>query len=273
MSLGSSTAHALSIATATAYTCGGFHSLTISTAAMTSPHKILHLISDLDGYGLCRQMELLVESQFRLCKPVKILALRGDRKLARLLRQHGYPIQLLNRRWVRDPFVAARLVAELRRREYDLLHVWGQAAADYVEAVQRLVPQVPRVTTLSDDKLLVGISVPPSVKKSREEFCAELDLPKDAKLIAVAGQLLRSQQVDEAIWHFELVRTLDEKVRLLIFGDGPDRHRLERFTRLTSEPEAVRFLGYRRNRPSVAAPRRHLLAHGRGGRSDTAEPP
>lgn len=217
---------------------------------MTSPHKILHLISDLDGYGLCRQMELLVESQFRLCKPVKIMALRGDRKLARLLRQHGFPIQLLDRRWVRDPFVAARLVAELRKREYDLLHVWGQAAADYVDAVQRLVPQVPqvpRVTTLSDENLLVGISIPPSVKKTREKFCAELHLPADAKLIAVAGRLLRSQQIDEAIWHFELVRTLDESVRLLIFGDGPDQQRLERFTRLTSEPAAVRFLGYRRN--------------------------
>jgi len=60
----------------------------------------------------------------------------------------------------------------------------------------------------------------------------------------MAGQLTRSRGLEEAIWCFELVRTLDERARLLIFGSGPDRYRLERFARLASEPSAIRFLGY-----------------------------
>ena len=74
---------------------------------------------------------------------------------------------------------------------------------------------------------------------------AEQLLPADAILIAVAGPLTRAQRIDEAIWYFELVRTLNERVRLLIFGDGPERHRFERFSRLAAEPSSIRFLGYR----------------------------
>lgn len=218
------------------------------------PQQPLHLISDFDGYGLSRQLELLVWHQLRRGMKPTVLALRGDRKLVRWLGQQGLSIRTLDRRWVRDPFVAARLVAALRRREYDLLHLWGQSAVNYARAIENFAPRVPRLTSLLNDQLLIGISTPPTAGISREKFLAEQLLPADAKLIAVAGPLVRSQQIDEAIWHFELIRTLDENVRLMIFGDGPDRHRLERFTRLTSEPSAVRFLGYRRDF-------RELLSH------------
>lgn len=212
---------------------------------MNPPKHILHLISNLDGYALTRQMELLVEHQLRLGMRPQVLALRADRSLVRRLAQRGVSVRTLARRWVRDPFVAARLVAELRRRELDLLHFWGLSAVNYVHAIKRLVPRTPQIASLLDEDLPIGVAKPPTVNKTREEFLAEQSLPSDAKLIAVAGPLVRSQQIDEAIWHYELVRTLHENARLLIFGDGVDRHRLERFTRLTSEPAAVRFLGYR----------------------------
>ena len=80
---------------------------------------------------------------------------------------------------------------------------------------------------------------------SREQLRAELNVPMDTQLIAIAGPLVRSKRIDDAIWCFELIRTLEVKTHLVIFGDGPDRSRLERFTRLVSEPEAVSFLGYR----------------------------
>lgn len=214
---------------------------------MSQPPRILHLIDRLDGYGLSRQLELLVAHQLAQGMTPTVLALRGRRGLVRRLGQQGLAIRTLDRRWVRDPFVAVRLVSELRRHKYDLLHLWGHSAVSYVQAVDRFVPRGPRITSVPDEELLVGIDAPPTVSTSRAEFLAKEQLPANAKLIAVAGPLVRSQQVDEAIWHFELVRTLDEEVCLLIFGDGPDNHRLERFTRLTSEPSAVRFLGYRRD--------------------------
>ena len=144
-----------------------------------------------------------------------------------------------------------------------MLHLWGQDAVNYVRSIQRFVRHTPALATLPDQALLnsqpniavaPGIAEPSSPAKSRAQFLAEQRLPDNSILIAVAGPLTRSQRIDEAIWYFELVRTLEERVRLLIFGDGPDRHRLERFSRLTSEPSAIRFLGYR-------ADFRELVAH------------
>ena len=61
----------------------------------------------------------------------------------------------------------------------------------------------------------------------------------------MGGRLVRENRIDEAIWCFELIRAIHPEVRLVIFGEGPDRPRLERFTRLVSDSHVVRFLGYR----------------------------
>ena len=97
--------------------------------------------------------------------------------------------------------------------------------------------------------------IPPGVSRrgagesgpARAALLKELNLPNDAKLIAVAGPLGRHRQVDEAIWAFELVRVVHPSARLLVVGDGADRARLERFAEQVSEPDCVRFLGYRDN--------------------------
>jgi glycosyltransferase involved in cell wall biosynthesis len=81
----------------------------------------------------------------------------------------------------------------------------------------------------------------------REELRAQLELPADVQVIAIAGPLERRKQIDEAIWHFELVRVLHENARLVIFGDGPDRERLERFADEVSDPGCIRFAGYRQD--------------------------
>jgi glycosyltransferase involved in cell wall biosynthesis len=90
-----------------------------------------------------------------------------------------------------------------------------------------------------------AVAPPATPRMFRDEFLAAMELPADAQLITIVGPLLRAKRFDEAIWCFELVRTLNERAALVIFGDGPDRQRLERFTRLVSEPSAVKFLGYR----------------------------
>jgi len=214
---------------------------------MCLPQQILHVAANLDGYGLTRQLELLVAEQLAAGQKARVVALAANREVVATFQELGVDCRVLNRRWQRDPFVAARLAQELRQQPLDVLHLWGQPALDYFRSVRRLVRPSPTLTTLPQQNrgIAPGVTLPNTSVLARRAFLAEQRLSEDSTLIVVAGQLTRSQRIDEAIWDFELVRTLDEKVRLLIFGDGPDRHRLERFSRLTSEPSAIRFLGYR----------------------------
>lgn len=101
---------------------------------------------------------------------------------------------------------------------------------------------------VAEDRVkLIPPGMPPVADsmRSRGQLQTELALAEDAQVIAVAGPLRRQKKVDEAIWCFELVRVLHENARLLIFGDGPDRERLERFAEEVSDPGCVLFLGYR----------------------------
>lgn len=102
---------------------------------------------------------------------------------------------------------------------------------------------------LADEKKMClippGVAKPRSDRWSRDRLLAELDLPGDARLIAIASRLTRTKHIDDAIWCFELVRIFNTHARLLVFGDGPERQRLERFARLVSDPQAIRFLGFR----------------------------
>lgn len=89
-------------------------------------------------------------------------------------------------------------------------------------------------------------SVAPAPLK-RPAWRTALGLPADARVIAVAGPLVRRKNFDDAIWCFELVRVIHDRARLIVIGDGPDRHRLEAFADEVSEPGCVRFVGYRRD--------------------------
>jgi len=214
---------------------------------MSPPRLILHVIANLDGYGLTRQLELLVTEQLAAGQKARVVAIAADREVLATFKQLGVDCRMLNRRWLRDPFVAVRLAQEMRRQSPGLLHLWGQSALDYFRSIRRCIRPTPTLTSLphQHNGTAPGVALPDTSNLSRQEFLAEQLLSEDSILIAVAGPLTREQQIDEAIWYFELVRTLDERLRLLIFGDGPDRHRLERFSRLASDPTAIRFLGYR----------------------------
>jgi glycosyltransferase involved in cell wall biosynthesis len=90
--------------------------------------------------------------------------------------------------------------------------------------------------------------IPPGISQRSEEtptrraLLIHLGLPTEARIITIAGPLERWQAVDEAIWCFELVRILHEHTFLAIVGEGPERARLERFTRQVSDAAAVRFV-------------------------------
>jgi glycosyltransferase involved in cell wall biosynthesis len=248
---------------------------------MSNSRNILHVISQIDGYRTARQLRRLALEQLADgCRP-SIVALRANRQVCVAWEKAGLHCRVLQRRWRFDPFAAWRLSDCLLRDQPDVIHAWDIGAVNYAAAARLRAARVPLVATLLTappptywlanqvDRLAVGsarlsdeyatrgiakeklIVAPPAVDRSsatslpRDQLLKGLGLPADAQLIAVAGPLTRAQRLDEAIWCFELVRTLNERAVLLVFGDGPERERLERFTRLVSEPAAVRFLGYR----------------------------
>jgi glycosyltransferase involved in cell wall biosynthesis len=87
-----------------------------------------------------------------------------------------------------------------------------------------------------------GVVPPHETTHSRRELLLYLGLPTESRLIAIAGPLERSHLVDEAIWCFELIRILHDGAALVIVGDGPERGRLERFTRQVTDSNVVRFV-------------------------------
>jgi glycosyltransferase involved in cell wall biosynthesis len=256
---------------------------------MTEPRNILHLISHLDGYGTAGQLRKLAGEQLADGRRPSIVALRANRQVLTAWERAGLQCRVLQRRWRFDPFAAWRLAEQLLRDRPDVIHAWDVGAVNFAAVARLRVARVPLVATLlrappttywlsgQVDRLAVGseklsreyadrgiaaeklVVAPPAIcgvsesSPKRQQMLAGLGLPEDAQVIALAGPLTRAKRIDEAIWCFALVRALNERAVLLIFGDGPERQRLERFTRLVSDPAMVKFLGYRDNlRPWLA---------------------
>ena len=252
---------------------------------MNQPSSIVHGIARLDGYSTSVQLGRLVRQQLQQGQRVRVLALAAQTAVLAAWQRQGVDCQLLNRRWAVDPVTAWCLARCLAAADYDVLHVWDQAVLKYVLAIQAVrspAVQSPVVATLWNppaDRVLqrwrrkIRLTlvtpfatpvaeqvIPPSLdfavgtKTSRAEILAAQGLPPESRLIVMAGQLNREKNIEEALWSFELVRNINPQARLLILGDGPARTRWERFVRLASDAEAIRFLGYQHHpRPYVTA--------------------
>ena len=74
---------------------------------------------------------------------------------------------------------------------------------------------------------------------------AELDLPPDTFVAGFIGRLAKQKRVEDLIWAVETLRQIRPRLHLVVIGDGPERERLEQFTRDVHCTEHVRFLGHR----------------------------
>ncbi len=90
-----------------------------------------------------------------------------------------------------------------------------------------------------------GVEPPRTSDVSRAELLRQLDCPADAKLIGVVGGLRPQKRVKDLIWAADLLRVLHNQLRLLVIGAGSERSTLERFARLASDLDHIRFLGQR----------------------------
>ena len=105
------------------------------------------------------------------------------------------------------------------------------------------------------DKIAViqnGVMITPREEEgTRRALLEELEIPSDTRLIGAVGRLWPQKRVKDLIWALELVCVLHPTTRLLVIGDGPQRPMLERYARLTSDLDRVRFLGHRQDVPKI----------------------
>lgn len=100
------------------------------------------------------------------------------------------------------------------------------------------------------DKLVCipnGVDVPetPARELDRSALLQELQLPQDAFVAGYIGRLARQKRVEDLIWAIETLRQIRQRLYLVIVGDGPERERLEEFTRNVHCTEHIRFVGHR----------------------------
>ena len=80
---------------------------------------------------------------------------------------------------------------------------------------------------------------------SRAELLARINIPADAQLIGVVARLWSQKRLKDAIWAGELVSAVHPHAHLVLLGDGPDRWRLERYSRQVHLDGRIHFLGHR----------------------------
>jgi glycosyltransferase involved in cell wall biosynthesis len=102
---------------------------------------------------------------------------------------------------------------------------------------------------LPEDKFAVipnGIEPTPNgAAVSREELAEKLDIPPEAYWIGAIGRLWPQKRYKDLIWSAELLRAAAQDTHLLIFGDGPQRDRLEQYANQVGVSQRVHFLGTR----------------------------
>jgi glycosyltransferase involved in cell wall biosynthesis len=164
-------------------------------------------------------------------------------------------------RWAARRNGAKHIVAS--ERCVDRWKTWGHLAVDryLARSTDRIVVNSPAVRQfyvgkgLAADKFEVianGVEVrvaEPAL--SREAFLKRLDLPEDARVIAVIGSLCLDKQLKDAIWATDLLKRARDDAHLVIIGDGPLRWRLTRYRDQIEIAERVHFLGVRDDVPEL----------------------
>ena len=86
---------------------------------------------------------------------------------------------------------------------------------------------------------------PHSENADRAAFRTAIGVPHDARLIFVGGTLDASSGAKDAVWAFDMLRYESPDLHLVVFGDGPDRGKLEDLARsLGRGDDRVRFVGH-----------------------------
>lgn len=96
-----------------------------------------------------------------------------------------------------------------------------------------------------------GIDPAPPSNVTKAELLQELGLPPGVPLIGAVGRLWPQKRVRDLIWAMELLHIIRPDAHLLIIGEGPERHALERYVRTIEGTSYMHFLGHRSDVPRI----------------------
>ena len=94
---------------------------------------------------------------------------------------------------------------------------------------------------VSEDRLRVvapGVEIPTPAAPARLP-----GLPPDAKVMLVLGPLSRTKGPREAVWAFDILAFLGDRLHLVFVGDGPDMPGVRRFVEVTRREDRTHFVG------------------------------
>ena len=243
--------------------------------------SLMHLIDHWNPGDDAAHLRTVVRHQGAAGERVGVVVLSANPEARAEIRELGAECFWIRQRWPIDPFAMRELAILLRTQQPGVVHFWGTGAAEFSPLARWALPRARLLATLPAepassatggirrwfaddraplDRIVVDfvpeglaadpkvVVIPPGVAATptedlatRGEVLESLDLPANGRLVVIAGHLTRDQQIDDAIWSYELVRTLHEEACLVVLGEGPDRFRLERQARLMSVPATIRF--------------------------------
>jgi glycosyltransferase involved in cell wall biosynthesis len=245
--------------------------------------KLLFVLSSLEFGGAARQVTLLAGGlpRERFERHVCVLGSAGP--WAEDLRAAGVEVTVLGTPHPLDPRALRGLWRTLRASQPDVLHAWGLPAVrlavplgrgrrvvasgpfqgrhgglDWLD--RRLLGRCARVTVpgaveaercrqlgLAAECIVVlppGVALEPTPATEKVGRQA-LGLPATARLVAGIGPLQPGKGFRDAIWAFNILQGLYDKLHLVLLGGGPDERRLRQFTRGVRSTGRVHFAGPR----------------------------
>jgi glycosyltransferase involved in cell wall biosynthesis len=247
---------------------------------------VLMVLPDLGYRGAVRQASLVAEGLPRDRFAVRVAALNRPGHLAGLFRD----VTVLGGKRRIDPatwVVLRRLAAELRP---DVVHAWGpfagRVAAWAVGASSLVVTDpVPRsgrgafgwldrrlfrnvralvaTNPVAAERIVQRglpagrvVQIPPGVTEPAEPDRAavlkELGLPEESRPVVAAGRLEKGAGFRGAVWSFDVLKYVDPKLRLIVFGEGGDRSALKTFAyALGRDDSRSHFPGGRADVPAL----------------------
>ena len=214
------------------------------------------------GSGIGQYFKTSSQSDVRVIEMMpSSLSLRFGMALEKLLRQESPDIVHLHSRRGADVFGALAAhrsgVPSILSRRIDnpVTSIWARQKFHYYDriiCISQGIKNVLASANVDEAKLCVvrsAVDASPWLEiPSREALAAEFGLPQNVLYLGIVAQLI------ERKGHHILLEALRnmperEKMRVLIFGKGPQRETLERLVRDTGLKDIVHFTGFRDDLP------------------------
>ncbi|HZZ71802.1 MAG TPA: glycosyltransferase family 4 protein [Pirellulales bacterium] len=127
---------------------------------------------------------------------------------------------------------------------------WGAATACWVASSPALREQAiragrPAARVVCIRPGVAALETATTATVARADFLREFGLPDNARCAAIISPLQLRNRVKDLIWATDMLKFYGSPVQVLVFGDGPQRWRMEKFSRQCEVADRLHFLGNR----------------------------